>query len=119
MVIGSYSSMNVFITGRNVVVFDGDFNKVLQSPLAPRVHKKDIPKFIRLKRKYNKRVKRGEIELEGIKDIPANYKPYYELDFIEIPQSGCCCIYIQPRNIVLFRNCMSSLARITYSPLAA
>ncbi len=76
--------MNTFITGRMIVVFDGDFNKVLQSPLAPHVHKKDVPKFIRLKRKYNKRVKRGEIKLEGVEYIPADYKPYYRLDFIEI-----------------------------------
>ncbi len=79
---GDKTIMNIFITGRMTVVFDGDFNKVLQSPLAPHVHEKDVPKFIRLKRKYNKKVKRGEIKLEG---APTDYKPYYELDFIEIP----------------------------------
>ncbi len=81
--------MNVFITSRLSVVFDSDFNKVVQRPSAPFVYTKDIPRFMELKKEYNKKVKRGKIKLKG-KGVPANYKPYYTLDFIEIERCGPC-----------------------------
>lgn len=75
---------DLWITGNDAKVFDGDFSKLLGCFLAPYVYTKDIPEFIRQKNAYNEKVRIGEIPQVG------GFPPYYQLGYIEIEECILC-----------------------------
>lgn len=75
---------DLWITGKNAKVFDGDFDKLLDDYKAPYVYTKDIPEFIRLKNEHNAKVESGEIAARH------GFKPYFRLDYIEIETCQKC-----------------------------